>query len=483
MEKKTIMDSVIAEFMEMTKIPRPSHHEEKIAAYLYDWAKERGLEVEQDELGSIIINKPASPGHEKDPVVIMQAHMDMVCVCEEGVSYDPLTDPIKVIDDGEYLTADGTSLGADDGIGVAMALCVLKDEELIHGPLRVIVTTNEEDGMDSMGMDPGYFDGDYLINLDWEQDGSLCNSCAGGDFFNYSRMAEWESVPAGSTAVTVEIRDMLGGHSGVGINLGHANAIVTIGTFISMLEQEGVRVRIASFGGGQAKNAIPGAAKAVITFGDEDLEKVKEIFGRFKGEFDEAFGAIEKEGKFTVTIAGALPDKVLSVPVGKGLISLITTVPNNVHTMSPFIDGLVESSANLGDMYIDDDVIRFSVFARSSVAYQATQIGIICGELAELCGFDFDSEGHVPGWAVNPDSRLTPIACEAYKALTGKDMIVEPVHAGVECGAFAEKNGHLDMIAIGPTLIDVHTPAEKCELASVESTTELLFEIIRRLAS
>ncbi len=478
-----ILDAVINEFMEMTKIPRPSHHEEKIAEYLRGWAVEHGLEVRQDELGSIIIDKPASPGHEADPIVMMQAHMDMVCVCEEGVEYNPLTDAIKVINDGKYLTADGTSLGADDGIGVAMALAVLKDEELVHGPLRAIITTNEEDGMDSMGMDPKYFEGQYLINLDWEQEGSLCNSCAGGDFFNYSRAAEWEAVPAGSKAVAIEMKDMLGGHSGVGINLGHANAIVTIGTCISMIEQEGIHVRVASFSGGQAKNAIPGAAKAVITFAETDLEKVKAIFEKFKAEFDEAFGDIEKEGTFTVTIADALPEKVLSVPVGKGLISLITTVPNNVHTMSPFIDGLVESSANLGELSVDEEAVKFSVFARSSVAYQATQIGIICGELAEMAGYDFDSEGHVPGWAVNPNSKLTPIACEAYKALTGKDMIVEPVHAGVECGAFAEKNGDLDMIAIGPTLIDVHTPGEKCELAAVESTTELLFEIIRRLAS
>ena len=232
-----------------------------------------------------------------------------------------------------------------------------------------------------------------------------------------------------------------------------------------------------------AKNAIPDGAKCTIVVAKADLEKVKGCVERFKAEFNEAFGDIEKDGKIVVGVLEDLPEKVLSVQAGNGLIDLMTVVPNNVHTMSPFIDGLVESSANLGEINVGDDVIKFSVFARSSVAYQATQIGIICETLAEMAGYDFNSDGHVPGWAVNPNSKLTPIACEAYKHLTGEEMIVEPVHAGVECGAFAEKNSELDMIAIGPTLIDVHTPGETCDLKAVEITTELLIEIIKRLAA
>ena len=478
-----ILKSVIDEFMEMTKIPRPSHHEEKIGEYLMGWAKEHDLKAEQDSLGSVIIDKAGSPGHENDPCVIMQAHMDMVCVAEEGVSYDPINDSINVINDGKVLTADGTSLGADDGIGVAMALHVLKDDTLVHGPLRAIFTTNEEDGMDSMNMEDKYFEGKYLINIDWEQVGSLCNSCAGGDFFNFSRNAEWEDVPSNSVAVQIEFRDFLGGHSGVGINLGHANAIVSLATCLTTIKQNGVKIRVAEFSGGQAKNAIPDGAKCTITLDNDDLEKAKACVENFKSEFNEAFADIEKDGKINVRVIEDMPDKVLSVQAGNGLLDLMTTVPNNVHTMSPFIDGLVESSANLGEISIDDKLIKFSVFARSSVAYQATQIGLICGALAEMAGYDFDSDGHVPGWAVNPNSKLTPIACEAYEALTGEKMIVEPVHAGVECGAFAEKNSELDMIAIGPTLIDVHTPGETCDLKAVEITTELLIEIVKRLTA
>lgn len=476
------LDIVLSEFLELAKVPRPSHHEERVSEYLFQWAKRHGLAVEKDALNEIIIDKPASPGCENVPRVIFQAHMDMVCVCEEGVSYDPLNDPIKVINDGITLTAEGTSLGADDGIGVAMCLYLLQDDTLRHGPIRAIFTTNEEDGMDSMAIDPKYLDGDYLINLDWETLGSLCNSCAGGDYFNFSHKAEWEKPVAGCKTLTITFSNLLGGHSGVGINKGHANALVTIATLLSMLQQGGVSFRVASFSGGQAKNAIPAFGSASVAIAANDEAKAKTIIEAFRTEFTEAFGSIEPNMVFTTDITNTASARVLKGEIGYGLVGLMTTVPNNVHTMSPFIDGLVESSANLGVMSVNEKIVRFTVFARSSVAYQATQIGVICAALANSFGFTFDSEGHVPGWAVNPNSKLTHIACDAYKHLTGIDMIVEPVHAGVECGAFAEKNPHLDMISIGPTLVEVHTPNEICKIEDVKITTELLIEILERIA-
>ena len=250
----------------------------------------------------------------------------------------------------------------------------------------------------------------------------------------------------------------------------------------AMLRQGGVSYRVVSFSGGQAKNAIPAFGTATIVLSATEEDRAKAIIETFRAEFAEAFGNIESDMVFTTTFGDTAPDRVLTGEVGYGMVGLMTTVPNNVHTMSPFIDGLVESSANLGVVSVDEDMVRFTVFARSSVAYQATQIGVICSALANSFGFTFDSEGHVPGWAVNPISKLTHIACEAYKHLTGTDMIVEPVHAGVECGAFAEKNPHLDMISVGPTLLDVHTPNETCKIEDVKITTELLIEILERIA-
>lgn len=483
MNKKDALDIVLSEFLKIAEIPRPSHHEEKISAYLYQWARDRGLSVRRDELGEVIVDKAASPGCEKAPRVIFQAHMDMVCVAEEGRSYDPLRDPIRVINDGSTLRADGTSLGADDGIGLAMCLYLLQDDSLRHGPIRAIFTTNEEDGMDSVALDKQYLDGDYLVNLDWETIGSLCNSCAGGDFFNFSRKAVWAAPAPGSRSLTLGFRGLLGGHSGVGINKGHANALVSVATLLSMLHENGVDCPLASFSGGQAKNAIPAAASAVVAIAPAQISRAEETISRFRAEFSEAFGNIETGAEFICQFSDQAPELVLEEGLSRALVGLMTAVPNNVHTMSPFIDGLVESSSNLGVISLGAEQLGFTLFARSSVAYQASQIGLICAALAERFGFSLESEGHVPGWAVDPNSRLTRIACEAYRDLTGADMVVEPVHAGVECGAFAEKNPHLDMIAIGPTLSDVHTPGETCSIADVETMTALLVEILLRIAS
>ena len=476
------LDIVLNEFSKMAMIPRPSHHEERISAYLCQWAKDHGLQVEVDELNEVIIDKPASAGCESVPRVIFQAHMDMVCVAEEGVAYDPMTDAIKIINDGKTLTADGTSLGADDGIGVAMALYLLQDDTLRHGPIRAIFTTNEEDGMDSMNMNPKYLDGAYLVNLDWETVGSLCNSCAGGDFFIFSRKADWENAPVGSKTMTIAFSNLLGGHSGVGINKGHANALVSLATAMAMLKQRGIDYRVASFSGGQAPNAIPKYGKVSIAVAPDDVDKAKGVLDEFMAEFKDAFDNIEKEYTFQVEVGDAAPERVLGKETGYGLVNLMTMAPNNVHTMSPFIDGLVESSSNIGTITVNDEEVSFADFARSSVAYHATQTGVICQALADHCGFTLRNDGHVPGWAVNPNSKLTEITCEAYEKLTGTPMVVEPVHAGVECGAFAEKNHALDMIAIGPTLLDVHTPNESCDIESVKVTVELLVKILEAVA-
>lgn len=480
MNKKPI-DIVLDEFMAISNIPRPSHHEEKISTYLYEWAEHHGLKVQKDSLGAIIIDKPASLGMESVPRVILQAHMDMVCVAKDGVTYNPLEDPIKVINDGNYLYADGTSLGADDGIGVAMCLYILQDESLVHGPVRVVLTTNEEDGMDSAMMEPKYLEGKYLINLDWETIGSLCNSCAGGDFFNFRKRAKWVTPEDGTISLKLAFNDLLGGHSGIGINKGHANAIVSMATLLSVLKEKGIDYCIAAFSGGSAKNAIPKTSQVEIVIKKEAVAKAKDKINEFMNSFNDAFADIEKGYSLAMDVLNTASDKVLEKELGYNLINLMTAVPNNVHTMSPFIEGLVESSSNLGELTIDENGIYFNVFARSSVEYQAMQIGIICRIMAEQFGFDFDSEGHVPGWAVNPNSKLTVIACDAYKKLTGEDMIVEPVHAGVECGAFAEKNPELDMISIGPTLTDVHTPDEKCSIKDVETTVNLIVEILNMI--
>ena len=479
--KSSALEITLKEFMAIAEIPRPSHHEEKIGAYLVEWAQKRGLTVEQDAIGDVIIDKPAAPGHERAPLVIIQAHMDMVCVAAEGVPFDPLKDPIKVINDGKTLRAKGTSLGADDGIGVALALYLLQDESLVHGPLRVILTVNEEDGMSSIAMPDKYLDGAYLINLDWEWLGSLCNSAAGGDFLSFTRKAEWTAPSADDHAVKITLKGLLGGHSGVGINLGRANALVCLATALSRIAEAGIPIKIADFHGGQAKNAIPAQAEAVITIPAGSKGQAKELLSAYKKDFAAAFGDIEHSYALTINDEKA-PSQVLHPEIGRALISLLNTLPNNINTMSPFVTTLTESSQNLGFLKIDDQTITLEAMERSCVAYRAEEMLRASRLIAEAFGFTYTQGDHVPAWAVNPHSELVPLACEVYSELTGRNMVVEPVHGGLECGAFFEKNPDLDMIAIGPSLTDVHSPDESCDIESIRVTAELVIRILEKLA-
>jgi dipeptidase D len=479
--KKTALESVLQNFYELAKIPRPSHHEERVSQFLYDWALSQGLRAQRDSMGNVIIDKDSSVGHENAPRVILQAHMDMVCVAAPNVTHNSLTDPIQVINDGIYLRADGTSLGADNGIGIALAQYLLKEKSFCHGPLRAIFTVNEEDGMASSAMDSAFLDGSYLINLDWETSGSLCNSCAGGDYFVFTRQPDWQATPTDGTTIRISIQGLLGGHSGLDINKGHANALASVATVLCQLQNNGIGFNLASFSGGQAQNAIPRYAAAKLVIETGKLEAAKQIFNSFCREFETGYGSVEKTAKLELTVLNQSPDQVLSKELSADVAGLLACIPNNVHTMSPFIPGLVESSSNLGVISIDSDAIVFNSFARSSVSYQAYQLATICATIARQFGFTFESRGHIAGWAVNPNSKLTELTCDAYQALTGKTMVVEPVHAGLECGAFAEKNPNLDMISIGPGLYDVHSPAERCCIADVGMMAELLVLILGKL--
>ena len=475
------LDRILEEFSRIATIPRPSHHEKQIGAYLCDWAQRHNLPYILDELGNVIIDKPAAIGYERAPKVILQAHMDMVCVAEKGISYNPLKDAINVVNDGSFLFAEGTSLGADDGIGIAIALCLLSDESILHGPLRALFTVNEEDGMASGAIDPKYLDADYLINLDWEWLGSLCNSAAGGDFLSFTRKAEWTAPSADDHAVKITLKGLLGGHSGVGINLGRANALVCLATALSRIAEAGIPIKIADFHGGQAKNAIPAQAEAVITIPAGSKGQAKELLSAYKKDFAAAFGDIEHSYALTINDEKA-PSQVLHPEIGRALISLLNTLPNNINTMSPFVTTLTESSQNLGFLKIDDQTITLEAMERSCVAYRAEEMLRASRLIAEAFGFTYTQGDHVPAWAVNPHSELVPLACEVYSELTGRNMVVEPVHGGLECGAFFEKNPDLDMIAIGPSLTDVHSPDESCDIESIRVTAELVIRILEKLA-
>lgn len=482
MDSKKALQQVVDEFLQIAAIARPSHHEEKISAYLYQWALAHALRAETDALGNVIVEKSASVGCEAAPVVILQAHMDMVCVAAEGVVFHPLTDPIHVLQSETQLRAQGTSLGADDGIGIAMCLYFLQDTTLRHGPLRVIFTVNEEDGMSSGAMDARYLAADYLINLDWEWLGSLCNSSAGGDFLSFTRAIRWTADETGRIPVQLQISGLLGGHSGVDINRGRANALVCIAGALDALQQAGIGFGLADFHGGQARNAIPASAEAVVLIEKAELESAFTCLKTYQQSLADGFGAVEPHLEFSCRQLQVATRHIMDEASALALVQLMRTLPSNVHSMSPFVGGLVESSQNIGLLALEEHTIVLSAMERSCSRFRSAEIRGISKCLAQSYGFCYREGEHPPAWAVNPKSALTATALAAYRALTGKEMVVEPVHGALECGAFFEKNPALDMIAIGPTLTDVHSPLEACDLESVRITTALVGEILSRLA-
>ncbi len=477
---KTTQD-IINEFLQLAKIPRKSGHEQAVSDYLVRWAKEKGFEVVQDAVNNVIIEKPADVGCEAKPLTILQGHIDMVCVGEEGYAYDPLTDPIKVINHhDETLTADRTSLGADDGIGVAIAQHILTSGTGC-GPLRVIFTVNEEELMlGAKEIEAQYLEGTYLINLDSENDAILTNSSAGGMSVILSRQPESEPLKY-DQAIALSIGGLTGGHSGVEINSGRLNAIRTICTALLALEQAGVRYQLCSVAGGSADNAIPNQCTAILAVDAQDMGIVERVLQKMKAMLEDTYGHIEKNMDFRYENT-AKPSAALTAWEKDAVITCTTQVQNGVHTMSPRVEGLVQSSSYLGIIAVNSAEIRLSVYWRSSEELFIEQMKAQNMALAQRFQMTFTVKSRAPGWPVNPDSQLVPLVTEIYQEQTGEKMQVEAIHAGLECSWFYAKNPHLDLISVGPNLTGVHSPAETLEIASIPKTFHLVLETLRRLS-
>lgn len=481
---KTATEIVLEEFCHIAEIPRPSGHEERIGQYLLEWAAAHELSARRDRMGTIIIDKPASRGRENVPLTILQAHQDMVCIAEKSVKYDPLLDGIAVINDGEFLWAEGTSLGADDGIGMAICLYFLQDSTIQHGPLRAIFTVKEETTLAAKNLDAMYLNGKYLINLDWEKVGSLCNSSAGGAFFCLNkRVSVLSSAAPDNIKMGLHIDGLSGGHSGVDIQKGRSNAIVAMAFALLSLVKGKIPFQISAWSGGHAVNAIPVASCAEIVVPAEMYEAALVLLRKYERAYQAAFAATEPNLHFQYGVLGMADGEVFPAALSRVLTELVCILPNGVFSMSPHIPELVECSSNLGVLCVEGGNIRMECFARSSEEYPMTRLLEQIRLLSKKYGFRFRPGEMIPGWAVDPQSYLTEVACREYLRLTGQPMKVEPIHAGLECGAFASKNPELDMIAIGPTIQNVHTAQEKCRVADIEITVELVKAILHKIES
>jgi len=480
-EDKQIINGVYNGFLLLAAIPRPSKHEKAISDYLKGWAEEKGFAVKQNEVYDLIFDVPATKNYEDLPLTALQAHMDMVCIGEYGKDYKPETDPITPVLDLENgtLTADGTSLGADDGAGVAMIMSIVEGR-MDHGPLRIIFTTDEEiDMTGAMAITSEDLRGvKYLINIDSEESDIVTVSTAADSTI----IAEGKPdlVPAsGETALRIAISGLSGGHSGVTISDGKCNGIIAVGQTLNQLK-ETIPFSLASFTGGTANNAIPDKSEAIIVIESKDHKAVEGFIAEKEKQLKESYKGIEESLALSITETD-MPSAVLEDSQEKGVLDYVTKSINGPVTMSQDIEGLVESSSNMGIIKVDKDGITIRQMPRSSVGDRLKEIEDYQQKLGEECGLKVTIiEGSRP-WPVKEDSKIVPKIQEIYHSLTGEEIKVTALHAALECGAFSELSPELDMASIGPDLTDVHSPGETLYLVSVAKVWHLLEELLTSL--
>ncbi|MDE7160465.1 MAG: aminoacyl-histidine dipeptidase [Muribaculaceae bacterium] len=469
-------------FDEITKVPRPTHHLDKMLRFLVEWAERHNIPVKTDEVGNVAMTKPATPGHENAPAVILQGHQDMVAEKRGDKKHDFLTDPITTIVDGDWVKADGTTLGADNGMGCATAMAVLLDDSLVHGPLTALFTVDEEQGLiGANGLQPGFVEGDILLNLDSEEHGQLVIGCAGGKVTIARVPYTTEAAPAGLVWRRVHIDHLKGGHSGMEINLGRGNANQQLCRFLWEASRKW-DLSLGAIDGGNLANAIPREAWAIVGVKPEDAA----AFDKYVEEFSDMIHAeyLLAEGKdFTFDAPETeAPATVIAPEKAMQIISAVFACPNGVQGMSLAVEGLVETSCNLASIKMEGEDIVVTVHQRSSVDSRRDEIADRVKALFTMIGGSVEFDDTYTGWAPNPDSHVLKVAESSFEDLFGHKPRIEALHAGLECGLFLEKMPGLDMISFGPTLKDIHSPSEKCNIPSVAEYWKLVCEILRRLA-
>lgn len=454
-------------FDEITKVPRPSKKEAKIRQYLLDFAAKHGIEVKTDAIGNVVMKKPATAGHENAPGVILQAHMDMVCESNDK-SFDFDNTPITTIIDGDWVRADGTTLGADNGIGMAGALAAMVDDTLEHGPLEALFTVDEETGLTGANnLGDGMISCSILLNLDSEDDAEIFVGCAGGVdttcVFKYKR----SSAPAGHHYFKISVANGCGGHSGCDIHLGRANANKLLARFLWGLSKSH-ELALSEIDGGNLRNAIPRAAHAIVGVHASKKEDVRVALNHFIADVENEYAGVEPDLKIELESVDA-PEFCIDNNTAINIIRSLYCAPHGVISMSRELEGLVETSTNLASVkMLPDNEILVTTSQRSSVDSRKWDIARQVEALFELAGATVTHGDGYPGWAPNMKSPIMEIARDAYKELYGITPAIKAIHAGLECGLFLQKYPHLDMVSFGPTLQGVHSPTERMYIPAVE---------------
>ena len=465
-------------FDEITAVPRPSKHEEKIIEYLLDFAKRYNLEAERDQIGNVVIRKAATAGYEGVPTVILQSHMDMVCEKNSDTVHDFMTEPIRTkIEDG-WVKAEGTTLGADCGIGMAAALAVLVDPTVEHGAIEALFTVDEETGLTgAFNLGEGMLTGKYLINLDSEDEGEIFIGCAGGvdtlGYFDY----QTEKLPAGYEYYRIGVSGLKGGHSGDDIDKGLGNANKILAHFLYDAERFGIR--LGMFDGGNLRNAIPRETYAVVAVPEHTALIFETSLANYVSAVKALYAATEPNLK--ITLAQAAEQPVIDEDTQSSLLAAIVGLPNGVLAMSQTMKGLVETSTNTASVKFVDGKIVVTTSQRSSVEIAKKNAMHSVEAVLALSGATVEHSDGYPGWTPNPNSSLLAWSIDSYKSLFGAEPKVRAIHAGLECGLFLEKYPHLEMVSFGPTLRGVHSPDERLEIATVDKFWRLLLDVLKRV--
>jgi dipeptidase D len=466
-------------FLELSRIPRGSRHEAAAARWAAEQGRALGLAVETDAAGNVLLRKPASPGKEGRPGVALQAHLDMVCEKNEGTPHDFEKDPIDVVRDGDHLRARGTTLGADNGVGVAAALAVLAARDLSHPPLEVLLTVDEETGLTGANaVRPGWLRSTRLLNLDSEEEGELTIGCAGGVDTVASRRVVWVASGPGRRAYRLKVHGLKGGHSGIDIAAGRGNAIRLLGQGLSELAQAH-ELQLAGARGGNKRNAIPREASAVILLDPAQEAAAAADVARMAAAWKAALGAFDPGVALSLEplaegAAGPAARRALSPDDAGALVGLLLAGPHGVEAMSPDIPGLVQTSTNLGVVETTDEAAEVTFLTRSSVDSSKAALAARIAGIAALAGFACRSSNGYPGWKPEPGAAIVQLVDGVHRKLTGKPVVVKAIHAGLECGIVGEKYPGMEMASIGPSMWDVHTPDERVSIGSVERFWKLL---------
>ena len=483
MNKNDLKPAVVfAEFAKINEIPRPSKHEEKMIAYLRNWGESHGLETKVDETGNVLIRKAATKGMEQCKTVILQSHMDMVCDKLVDVEFDFDKDAIKTYVDGEWLTAEGTTLGADDGIGCAIELAILASDDIAHGPIECVFTRDEETGLTGAeGMKAGFMTGDYLINLDSEDEGEIFVSCAGGRNTTAKFTFTRQEAPAGSFFLKGSLKGLVGGHSGDDINKQRANAIKLLARFIfqEMKRYEGIQ--LAQLHSGKLHNAIPRDGQFVIAVPNDIKENIRADWNVFASDVEDEFHVTDTQMVWNMESTEA--EKVIDPKVARNFIWAVQAVDNGIYAIcqDPALNGMVETSSNIASIHTSETTIDILSSQRSNVMSNLDNMCATIQAVFELAGAEVISSDGYPAWKMRANSELQKIVKDSYVKLFGKDPIVRGIHAGLECGLFSERYPQLDMVSFGPTLRFVHTPDERLLIPTVQMVWDHLLDVLKNI--